>query len=106
MTESNTERVYGGDVPGLSADDLRDELGQFHPPQGYVRLAHHPEMLAVCEKAAAEEPIRRMTGLCRCSPGRDNRRGRRPRDRTRTVAHSCRPLPMCHVSSIVSDRIH
>jgi hypothetical protein len=46
---------------GLSADDLRDELCQFHPPQGYARLAHHPEMLAVCEKAAAEEPIRRMT---------------------------------------------
>ena len=49
------------EYPGLSADDLRDELGQFHPPQGYVRLAHHPEMLAVCEKAAAEESIRRMT---------------------------------------------
>jgi hypothetical protein len=46
---------------GLSADDLRDELCQFHPPQGYARLAHHPEMLAVCEKAAEEEPIRRMT---------------------------------------------
>jgi predicted transcriptional regulator len=49
------------EYPGLSADEFREELGRFHPPQGYVRLAQHPEMLAVCEKAAAEEPIRWMT---------------------------------------------
>ena len=48
-------------VIDLSADEFREELGRFHPPQGYVRLAQHPEMLAVCEKAAAEEPIRWMT---------------------------------------------
>jgi predicted transcriptional regulator len=49
------------EYPGLSADEFREELGRFHPPQGYVRLAQHPEMLAVCEKAPAEEPIRWMT---------------------------------------------
>jgi predicted transcriptional regulator len=49
------------EYPGLSAEELRAELGAFHPPQGYVRLAQHPEMLAVCEKVAAEAPIRSIT---------------------------------------------
>jgi predicted transcriptional regulator len=48
------------EYPGLSSDDLREELGRFHPPQSYVRLTHHPEMLAACEKAAADPPIRQM----------------------------------------------
>jgi predicted transcriptional regulator len=47
--------------PGLSAEELRAELGAFHPPQGYVRLAQHPELMAVCEKVAAEVPIRAIT---------------------------------------------
>lgn len=46
---------------GLSAGELRAELGAFHPPQGYVRLAHHPELMAACEKATAEAPIRSIT---------------------------------------------
>jgi predicted transcriptional regulator len=45
---------------GLSADELRAELGRFHPPQGYVRLSQHPELLAVCEKLAAGVPSRKM----------------------------------------------
>ncbi|GAA3239920.1 hypothetical protein [Actinocorallia longicatena] len=45
---------------GLSADDLRQALGRFHPPQGYIRLNRHPELLAVCEKVAAAPPIREM----------------------------------------------
>jgi predicted transcriptional regulator len=49
------------EYPGLSAEELRTELGAFHPPQGYVRLAQHPELMAVCEKAAAEVPIRSIT---------------------------------------------
>jgi predicted transcriptional regulator len=46
---------------GLSVGELRAELGRFHPPQGYVRLSQHPELLAVCEKAAAGSPVREMT---------------------------------------------
>jgi predicted transcriptional regulator len=49
------------EYPGLSADELRAELGAFHPPQGYVRLAQHAELMAVCEKVAAEAPIRSIT---------------------------------------------
>lgn len=49
------------EYPGLSAEDLRAELGAFHPPQGYVRLGQHPELMAVCEKAAAESPVRSIT---------------------------------------------
>jgi len=49
------------EYPGLSADELCAELGRFHPPQGYVRLGRHPELLAVCEKAAADSPVRGMT---------------------------------------------
>jgi predicted transcriptional regulator len=41
------------EYPGLSAEELRAQLGAFHPPQGYVRLRQHPELMAVCEKAAA-----------------------------------------------------
>jgi predicted transcriptional regulator len=49
------------EYPGLSAEELREELGAFHPPQGYVRLAQHPVLMAVCEKVAAEVPIRSIT---------------------------------------------
>jgi predicted transcriptional regulator len=45
---------------GLSADELHEELGRFHPPQGYVRLNQHPELLRVCEKVAAEVPVRQI----------------------------------------------
>ena len=47
--------------PGLSAADLRAELGSFHPPQGHVRLAQHRQMLAVCENIAADSPVRQLT---------------------------------------------
>jgi hypothetical protein len=40
---------------------LRDELGAFHPPQGYVRLSQHSRLRAVCEKAASDAPVREMT---------------------------------------------
>lgn len=49
------------EYPGLSIEELRAELGQFHPPQGYVRLSQHPELLAVCGKVAAGVPVREMT---------------------------------------------
>jgi predicted transcriptional regulator len=49
------------EYPGLSVAQLRDELGTFHPPQGYVRLSQHPRLLAVCEKAASDTPVRQMT---------------------------------------------
>jgi predicted transcriptional regulator len=49
------------EYPGQSAEELRAELGAFHPPQGYVRLAQHPEMMAACEKVAAAAPIRSIT---------------------------------------------
>jgi predicted transcriptional regulator len=49
------------EYPGLSAGELGEELGSFHPPQGYVRLRRHPHLLAVCEKVAAETPVREMT---------------------------------------------
>jgi predicted transcriptional regulator len=49
------------EYPGLSATDLRAELGRFHPPQGYIRLNQHPQMLAVCEKVAAETPVRELS---------------------------------------------
>jgi len=49
------------EFPGLAAEELRAELGAFHPLQGYVRLRQHPKMMAVCEKAAAEAPTRSIT---------------------------------------------
>jgi hypothetical protein len=52
--------LHVAEYPGLSARELHHELGAFHPPQGYVRLAQHPRMLGVCEKVAAETPIREM----------------------------------------------
>jgi predicted transcriptional regulator len=48
------------EYPGVPLGDLRAELGTFHPPQGYVRLAQHGPLLAVCEKMAADAPVRRM----------------------------------------------
>ena len=48
------------EYPGMSAADLRAQLGHFHPPQGYIRLGQHPQLLAVCEKAAAETPVRQL----------------------------------------------
>ncbi len=53
--------LHVAEYPGLSAGQLRDELGAFHPPQGYVRLSQHRRLLAVCEKVAAEAPVREMT---------------------------------------------
>lgn len=53
--------VQAVEYPGLSVEELRTELGQFHPPQGYIRLNNHPDLLAVCEKVAAESPVRSIT---------------------------------------------
>lgn len=49
------------EYPGLPVEKLRADLGAFHPPQGYVRLARHPGLLALCEKMTAEVPIRSIT---------------------------------------------
>lgn len=66
------------EYPGLSTEDLRAELGAFHPPQGYIRLTNHPELLAVCARIAADAPIRSITvdhrlyrvrRGCRADPG-------------------------------------
>ena len=48
-------------VSRLAAEQWQAELGAFHPPQGNVRLAQHPELMAVCEKVAAQVPIRSIT---------------------------------------------
>ena len=53
--------LHVAEYPGLSAGQLRDELGTFRPPQGYVRLSQHPRLLAVCEKVADEIPVREMS---------------------------------------------
>lgn len=49
------------EYPGLSIDELRAELGRFHPPQGYIRLNQHPELLRVGEKLVAGDPARQMS---------------------------------------------
>ncbi|WP_326820988.1 hypothetical protein [Streptosporangium sp. NBC_01756] len=48
---------------GLSADDLRDQLGSWHPPQSYMRLRNpgNLDMLRICEKLIAEDPLRQVT---------------------------------------------
>jgi len=48
------------EYPGVPADELRAELGSFHPPQGYVRLAQHQSLLAVCDRMAAGAPVREL----------------------------------------------
>lgn len=48
------------EYPGLTVAKLRAELGGFHPPQGYVRLHRHPQLLAVCEQMATGTPVRTM----------------------------------------------
>jgi hypothetical protein len=45
---------------GVPASELRAELGAFHPPQGYVRLAQHRALLAVCERMASGDPVREL----------------------------------------------
>ncbi|MEV4481730.1 hypothetical protein [Micromonospora coxensis] len=47
--------------PGMSLEQLKAELGAFHPPQGYTKLRNHPELLSVCEKVTADPPTREMT---------------------------------------------
>jgi hypothetical protein len=53
--------LHVSEYPGVSADELRAELGGFHPPQGYVRLARHRALLAVCERMASAAPVRELT---------------------------------------------
>jgi predicted transcriptional regulator len=45
---------------GIPVDELRRELGGFQPPQGFVRLARHHRLLAVCERLAETAPVRSM----------------------------------------------
>lgn len=45
---------------GVPAAALKAELGGFHPPQGYVRLARDRSLLAVCERMAAGDPVREL----------------------------------------------
>jgi predicted transcriptional regulator len=53
--------LHISEYPGVSAHELRAELGGFHPPQGYVRLARHRSLLAVCERMASAAPVRELT---------------------------------------------
>lgn len=48
------------EYPGVPAAGLRAELGAFHPPQGYVRLARHRSLLAVCDRMASGDPVREL----------------------------------------------
>lgn len=50
--------LHVSEYQGVSAVQLRAELGGFHPPQGYVRLARHHSLLAVCERMASAAPVR------------------------------------------------
>ncbi|SBT40571.1 hypothetical protein [Micromonospora auratinigra] len=47
--------------PGIPLDQLKAELGSFHPPQGYTKLRNHPDLLSICEKVTARPPTREMT---------------------------------------------
>ncbi|MEU8333441.1 hypothetical protein [Micromonospora sp. NPDC048839] len=49
------------EYPGMPLEQLRTELGGFHPPQGYTKLRNHPELLSICEKVTADSPSREMT---------------------------------------------
>jgi hypothetical protein len=45
----------------VSRDDVRAKPRSIIKlPQGYVRLAQHPRLLAVCEKLAASPPVRQL----------------------------------------------
>jgi predicted transcriptional regulator len=46
---------------GFSADELRDLLGGFHPPQGYTLVGRHPQWQAVCDKLTAQPTVRETT---------------------------------------------
>ena len=46
---------------GLDAEALRAELGTFHPPQGYIRVAHNLGWSRVCEGLVTATPVREMT---------------------------------------------
>ncbi|WP_199823903.1 hypothetical protein [Streptomyces sp. NBRC 109706] len=46
---------------GFSADELRDLLGSFHPPQGYTLIGRHPQWQAVCDKLTAQPTARGTT---------------------------------------------
>jgi predicted transcriptional regulator len=43
---------------GIPVEELRDELGDFQPPQGFVRLARRHRLLAVCERMTESAPVR------------------------------------------------
>lgn len=49
------------EYPGMPLEQLKAELGAFAPPQGYIRLLNHPELLSVCEKVTSDSATREMT---------------------------------------------
>jgi predicted transcriptional regulator len=46
---------------GIPAAGLEAELGAFHPPQGYVRLTRHRPLLAICERMASGDLVRKLS---------------------------------------------
>ncbi|RCG17797.1 hypothetical protein DQ384_39570 [Sphaerisporangium album] len=48
---------------GVSAEELRAELGAWHPPQGYLRLRNpaNLDLLRICEKVTSGAPLREMS---------------------------------------------
>ncbi|MDG4795145.1 hypothetical protein [Micromonospora sp. WMMD1082] len=48
------------EYPGIVLDRIRREVGGFHPPQGYVRLRQHRELLRLGESLMADPPTREI----------------------------------------------
>ena len=46
---------------GLSAHDLAEMLGTWHPPQGYQLIDRQPQLREVCAKLTAGDPVREIT---------------------------------------------
>lgn len=49
------------EYPGMSLEQLRAQLGAFHPPQGYTKLRNHSALLSICTTITAGPPSREMT---------------------------------------------
>jgi len=49
------------EYPGFAIDQLRNMLGTFHPPQGYLRVNANPSWVSVCEKLCSVKPTRELT---------------------------------------------
>lgn len=46
---------------GVSAAELGQRLGKWHPPQGYTRVDQHPELAAVCDALPDTGLVREIT---------------------------------------------